>query len=246
MRSTEIGWVLAFAVTAALTVVAPSEAMSTDLSGDVSSDYEPPELPSTIVNHWYVGARGGATFSNDTDFGIAAGTITTGYGDPGFFGAGIVGYDLSPGAGGGGLRVEAELAYLIKHADSQSVPGLGTFSDGAITGDTTALMGFANAYYDVPFSTWSKVFLGGGIGLANVSFNNHGTAATGQLIDTSATAFAWHLTSGVAVTLAANTDLEFGYRFLNISGADLAAVDGTTSSVDSTDHILFAGVRYRF
>lgn len=246
MRNTEIGWLLLFAASITLTAVAPSEALSADLGGDVVTDYEPPELPSTIVNHWYVGARGGAAFSNDTSFAIAAGDVTTGYGDPGFFGSGIVGYDMSPGAGSGGFRFEAELAYLIKYADSQSVPGVGTLGDGAIGGDTTALMGFANAYYDLPFSTWSKVFLGGGIGLANVSFNDHGTTPGGPLIDDSGTAFAWHLTSGVSLAMNESTDLEFGYRFLNINGAELTAVDGTTSEVDSTDHILFAGVRYRF
>ncbi len=238
-----IGLALAtsFGTFSGLAVGGARPASAADLGGDIP-DFEPPDLPSPSLNHYYAGLRGGAVFTNNTEFDLKLASVSTEYGAPGFYGSAMAGYDLSGGRGNG-WRLEAELAYLRSSVDTHTVTGLGSL-DG--TGTRSALIGFANAYYDLAMTENARIFLGGGIGIANVGLNDQGTAPTGTVLNSSATAFAWNLTSGVNLALSSNLDFELGYRYLRIENAGLTAVDGTSNSVDSSDHIVFAGVRYKF
>jgi opacity protein-like surface antigen len=216
-------------------------ARAADFGGE-DVEFTQPDYPSPSLNHYYAGLRGGFDFSNDTEFDRLLTSVSTEYGAPGFYGSAVAGYDLSGGRGNG-WRLEVELAYLRAEADTHSVSGLGALDAG---GSKTALIGFANAYYDLAMTQSTRIFLGGGIGLANLSLNSQNTAATGTLINDSATAFAWNLSSGVNFAVTNNVDLELGYRYLRIENADLVSADGRTNSVDSSDHIIYGGMRYKF
>jgi opacity protein-like surface antigen len=233
-------WLLAGAALILLSPVLPAAAA--DLyAPPPETDYEPPPTESLYrFSPWYVALRGGAVFADDTSFETLGTFVDTSY-ETGPFVAGAIGYQFHSG-----LRAEAELGYLTTSVDSQDVAGVGTFQDDNVTGDTSAFFGLASVYYDLPLNGPIKPFVGAGIGAADVSFEDHGTSATGTLLDESATAFAWHLTGGIDYEIRENVALEVGYRYLAVEDVDVTAFDGTPSSVDVADHIVFAGLRYRF
>lgn len=205
------------------------------------TDYEPPPEAARAPAPWYVALRGGAVFADDTSFAALGTTIDNTY-DAGPFVAGAIGYQF----GAWGLRAEAELGYLESSVSSHDVAGVGNFSNDDAFGDTSAVFGLASLYYDLPLNSPIRPFVGGGIGAADVSFENHGTTPTGTVLDDSSQAFAWHLTAGVNYDIAPNMALEVGYRYLEFDGIDLTAADGTQSSIDQGNHIGFAGLKYRF
>jgi opacity protein-like surface antigen len=206
------------------------------------TDYEPPATDTLYRwSPWYIALRGGAVFADDTSFAALGTTVDTSY-ETGPFVAGAVGYQFQ----NTGLRAEAELGYLTSSVESHEIAGIATFQDGAASGDTSAFFGLASIYYDLPLAMPIRPFVGGGIGLADVSFSGLVTTPGGTLLDDSGTAFAWHLTGGINYDIRDNVALEVGYRYLAVDGVDVTASDGTPASIDTTDHIVFAGLRYRF
>ncbi|MEZ5773567.1 MAG: outer membrane beta-barrel protein [Hyphomicrobiaceae bacterium] len=225
--------------------VGTGPAFAADLSGGPLPGDDPFPLPATYTAPWFVGVRGGVAFPGDTTFNAIGTDIDTSYQTGGFVGA-FVGYDFDGGRkGGGGLRGELEVDRIWADVDSQTVAGTGAFTDGLAGGTTTATVGFANLYYDLPFSPGITPFLGGGIGIASVDFSDH-MAGGAALLSDSDTGFAWNLTSGVDIALTESTDLELGYRYMQISGIDVTALSGQKSTVDLDDHMLFAGIKMRF
>jgi opacity protein-like surface antigen len=230
------------AATALVCVLPVLPAAAADLySPPPETDYEPPPAQGANYSPWYVALRGGAVFADDTSFETLGTTVDTSY-DTGGFVAGAVGYHFR----NSWLRAEAEIGYITSSVDSHDIAGVGTFSEDDASGDTSAFFGLASIYYDIPLNAPIKPFVGGGVGAADVSFEDHGTTATGTVLDDSATAFAWHLSAGVGYELRENVALEVGYRYLAFEGVDLTALDGTETSIDVADHIVFAGLRYRF
>lgn len=241
MQSFKSG-LIALAVAAAVTAGQAMTAGAADLNAP-PPDFEPPLLPSPSQSHFYVGLRGAATFGTDTDIKTLGTTVTTSYDDPGWLVSGFAGYNFVSYPG---LRGELELGYLSDSVLTQQVHGTGTFKNGNASGDASTLFGFASLYYDLPFQQGIHPFIGAGLGFGNVSLNNYSTSATGALIDDSGTGFAYHLTGGVAFDITPNMDLEIGYRYMATTGVDLQAKDGTSTSVDTADHVIFAGLRYKF
>ena len=225
---------------AALALFVPSaSAYAADLyNPPPETDYEPPAA-ERWWSPWYIALRGGATFAGDTTFDTLGGTVD-GSTDTGPFVAGAIGYQFR----NTGLRAEAEIGYLESSIDSLDIGGV-TFENDAVDGDKTAFFGLASVYYDIPFNAPLRPFIGGGIGVADVSLENVGPAG-GALIDDNANAFAWHLTAGATYDINDRLALEAGYRYMAFEGVDLIAADGTETSVDTDDHIVFAGLKYRF
>lgn len=235
------------ALGAAVAIAASSPpARAADLGG-ADEPYKTEPLPEALpyFNPWYIGARGGAAFTNDTDFDALGTGVDSVYATGTYF-SGLIGYDFSSLGGQPGFRGELELGYLQNDIDAHDVNGLGGFSGNNAFGSAAAVVGLASLYYDLPFSPGITPFLGGGIGFADVSFSDQGVTPLGTVMDDSATGFAWHLTSGLDFQLAERTSLELGYRYLAIQGIDLQAVDGTDTSADLDSHIVFAGIKYRF
>lgn len=203
------------------------------------TDYEP--APQAYWSPWYIALRGGAVFADDTSFDTLGTTVDNSY-DTGGYVDGAIGYNFH----NTGLRAEAEIGYLSSSVESHDIAGVGTFDGEDADGDTSAFFGLASIYYDIPLNAPIKPFVGGGIGVADVSFDSHGTSATGTVLDDNSTAFAWHLTGGVGYDINERLALEVGYRYLEFDGVDLTALDGTTTSTDASNHIVFAGLKYKF
>ncbi|MBV6657532.1 MAG: porin family protein, partial [Devosiaceae bacterium] len=192
----------------------------------------------------YIGIRGGAAFVDDTSFTITGpNTVTNEYEDWGLTGSAFAGWgtEFFPGFGG---RVEAELGYSSFDIEDHFVGGAAVASP---TGDTSAFTGVVNTYVDASLGAF-RPFAGVGLGVAQVNFNDHGTAGT-VLMDDSDTALVWQLSGGVGYSLTPKLTLEGMVRYQSIEDVELtstAAGGDLDSSTDLTSTSALVGLRYGF
>jgi opacity protein-like surface antigen len=238
---------------APVTTYAP-EPVTTYAPAPVTPVYQPvaPVVAAPMVKQakkkgWgsqvYVGARGGLSIADDTDFRVAAGTVDNDYETAGYNVAAVVGWRnrLSPRLG---YRVEAELGYQESEIDAHSV-GADNFGSTSF-GDTKTLYGFANLYLDVPVFAGINGVVGGGIGAGRVEFDGHGVDELGTVMDDEDTVFGYHLDAGVSYDINERLSLEAMYRYTSFVDVELEAVDGSTSETDVDSHNVLVGARYGF
>ena len=203
---------------------------------------------------WYVGGDFGAMIVEDVEFDVGAteDAIVVDH-EYGFDGSGFVGYDL------GAFRLEAEVAYKKARIDElETVIGLPgavgqgrtiaqTFVDAG-GGNTTALSFMVNGLLDFGDDDGISGFVGGGVGIARVNFNNQRQFANqGAFIDDSDTRFAWQVVAGVRQAISDNIDVTVRYRFFNV--ADLEGVgfpNGAGYSTRLRTHSLLGGITFNF
>lgn len=224
-------------------------AMAADLPVRVPAAI-PQAAPAPIFSGFYVGLRGGLNWMQDTSFAALPGVTVFNEYDAGWTISGAVGYQFGPVLGAVSPRVEAEVGILRNEIDRHGIPALGVaFSGANAFGRTSATFGLVNAYFDLPiaFGPGSlRPFVGGGIGAAEVRFRDHGTSATGVVMSSSDTVFAWNLATGVAYDLSNGFSVEGMYRYLRFEDVNLRSVAGASSNTDVENHQLMLGVRYRF
>ena len=220
------------ALAAACTFAAYAPAGAADLRGQPSLK-DAPYVDNTPTYRYYLGIKGGWTFPQDTDFNALGLNLNTSY-DTGYVISGVAGVELSRSSAGR-LRGDIEAGYSSANA-----------SGGSAFGRTGITFGLASLYYDFETGTVFKPFIGAGGGIAGVDFKNHGFSPIGTLLNSSDTAYAYHLTAGASVALSASTEVELAYRYFGTTGAELRAVDGTRTSVDTGDHQIMLGLRQKF
>ncbi len=202
---------------------------------------------------WYVGGDFGAMIVEDVSFdvGAAEDAIIVDH-EYGYDGAGFVGYDL------GAFRLEAEVAYKRARIDeletSIALPGARSpgstipqsfFNAGG--GNTTALSFMVNGLLDFGDDDGISGFLGGGVGMARVNFNNQRQFANqGAFIDDSDTRFAWQLLAGVRQAISDNIDVTVRYRFFNVSGLETVGFNGQDFNTRLRTHSLLGGLTFNF
>jgi opacity protein-like surface antigen len=203
--------------------------------------------PSDDPKHPYLNVQVGRTLLQDASVRFQ---------NPGFFNDEIEfdsGYNVSAAFGYdyGRLRLEVELAHRRNEVNNINNLGRSFRADGDIS--ATSLM--LNGYRD--FATGSRVvpYLGGGIGVANVSANKVKLFdVTGEVayIDDDDTVFAYHLATGVAFTLSPTLTLDLGYRFFGTSNPqfddDLALIGIQTNGLETEyhSHNISVGLRIKF
>src|SRR4051812_27905342 len=157
---------------------------------------------------WYVGGEFGAMIVEDTHVRVGATDnafiIDHHYGyDGGLF----VGYDL------GAFRIEAEAAY--KHANADNItntialPGQNraTFATNNVAaGNATALSFMVNGLLDFGDDDGISGFVGGGVGIARVKYNNIRIFSNqaGAFADDSDSRLAWQVVAGVRQAVSDN------------------------------------------
>ena len=206
---------------------------------------------------WYVGGEFGAMIVEDIDIDTdnRNDAITLSH-DYGYDGGLFAGYDL------GGFRLEAEVAY--KKADLDSfvtqvlLPGEGNaFPTGRpfAGGNTSALSFMINGMLDFGDDDGISGFVGGGIGMARVKFNNQRVFAnTAPFIDDSDSKLAWQVFAGVRQAITDNIDVTVKYRFFNVDNLELVALTGgpgvplTARDADARfrSHSLLGGITFNF
>lgn len=233
------------------------------LAGPVSAadllPVEEPVVTPASTSGFYLGSLSSVNFLDDTNFGVAGGTVSTDY-DVGYYSALRAGYNFGS-AGFVSPRVELELGYGSASVDEHSVAGSGAGGIDSF-GDARTFQGYVNGYIDVPlatdgFASGIAPYVGGGVGFMNLDLRKQGVAGVSTLIDDSDTKFAYHLDAGLGINLQKiglfsntslfdNTTLDIGYRFTAADNFDFTARDGTSSSTDFRSNAVTFGLRKQF
>ncbi len=219
-------------------------AIAADLGGGRGSIKDPPlaYVEDVPTYKFYLAVRGGLSFPEDTSFNTLGLGITNEY-DLGYFFSGAAG--VSNLAGVRGLRGELEVGYTQSDIESHNVGGV-KFTGGNAFGRSALTYGLASLYYDFNTGTIVRPFIGAGGGIADVSFENYGVTGVGSVLDSSDTAYAYHITAGANVEITKSLNFELAYRYLGTTGAELTARDGTKTEVDTVDHQIMFGLRQSF
>ena len=214
---------------------------------------------------WYVGGDFGATIVEDIGFDFGIGPVIPGGGgnaqialnhDYGYDAALFVGYDL------GAFRIEAEVAYKRARVDDietsvrlPGAPGTGVPVGGAITPDiypagggrTSALSFMINGMLDFGDDDGVSGFVGGGVGVARVDYNNvRAFSNTAAGIDDSDTRFAWQVVAGLRQAISDNIDITVRYRFFNADNIRTVDFRGLESESRFRSHSLLGGITFNF
>jgi OOP family OmpA-OmpF porin len=203
---------------------------------------------------WYVGGDFGAMIVEDVRFDVgAADDLIIVDHEYGYDAAGFVGYDL------GAFRLEAEVAYKRARIDEIQtgivLPGAagglgrpqGTTVVDAGGGNTTALSFMINGLLDFGDDDGVSGFVGGGVGIARVSFNNQRQFENqGAFIDDSDTRFAWQVVAGVRQAISDNVDVTVRYRFFNTTDLTMVGFNGQDFTTRLRTHSLLGGLTFNF
>jgi opacity protein-like surface antigen len=190
---------------------------SVTLMASVASAAGSPYYPM----HPYFSVHAGWTWLQDADVDYDDPTIFDDEieFDNGYNVGGAFGYDY------GLARLEVELAHRQNDVDKITI----NFDDGTEVfqgdGDFSATNLMLNGYWDLETGSPVVPYLGGGIGIANVSANNvkffDPTFGSVRFVDDDDTVFAYQLAAGIAFALAPPLTLDLGYRFFGTSNPDL-------------------------
>jgi len=220
---------------------------------------------------WYVSPEGGVVFMQDpttdltftnrsiTNFGsiLNAGSLPPG-GDPQFKANMDTGWAAGLAAGYSGLfipqfRAEAEIVYrdnsVNKITESPAVAPC--FSKGCPgTGDVSSLAFMANGYYDILNSSAFTPYIGGGVGVAEVSGNSVGiTSPVHFTFSKSDWEFAYQGIAGVRYSFDPNWSVSVDYRyFATLDPKFTVSIGGTNHSQSTQYHTnnIMLGLAYHF
>ncbi|MEM1288615.1 MAG: outer membrane beta-barrel protein, partial [Pseudomonadota bacterium] len=189
----------------------------------------------------YLGLRGGFSVVDDTEFDIAAGTVSNAYDSANPAGSAFVGFDMRPYSVLG-TRIEIEVGYASNDVESHT---LANASLREPTGTTTALTGAINGYIDAHLGPF-RPFIGAGIGIALVDFDQHGAAAPGMVMDTGSEAFFWQIAGGLGYQVNPALTIEAMARYQSIKDVELTSTDNIDSEADLDSTQAMVGFRYSF
>ena len=180
---------------------------------------------------FYVAADVGAALpkqSNISGMGInASADFDTGWG-----GAAALGYQFERP-----FRTEFELGY--RRAQVNGSGGMAQF------GDADVASGMANAFYDFQNSSRFTPYLGLGLGIASVDFNQVGPFGTAQIDDTT-TSLAYQGILGVGWHLSDSIDVYTDYRYFAATNPNFTTSSGTSVEGEYAEHRLSLGIRWSF
>jgi OmpA-OmpF porin, OOP family len=193
----------------------------------------------------YIGAFGGVSFLDEATGSADGPAPGVSYtvdveSDTGWAGGLVVGYGFSEW-----LRAEGELSYRQNGLDQAKLGPIAVDLDG----DTTALSVMGNVWFDLPLGGPVRPFLGGGLGMSQVSLNDVEVPALGgaQFVDDSDWVFAYQLGGGVAYRVAPGIDITAEYRYFGTENPEfnLDAIP-TTGEFEYSSHSVLFGIRYSF
>jgi opacity protein-like surface antigen len=193
---------------------------------------------------FYAGVRAGGVWADDTQFSITGPNLVENAYELGFTGSLFVGFEVPDLYWGAGARLEAELGYGAFDVDTHTVAGTPVAAANSF-GSTDALTAMANLYVDYNLGAL-RPFVGGGIGVARVEFDNHGVTGNLGIMSDTENGFAWQVMAGVGVDVTQALTLEAMVRYQAISGAELVSSTGPTSTIDLASTQALLGMRYSF
>lgn len=193
---------------------------------------------------FYVGARGGAVWADDTHFTITGPALVENAYELGLAGSLFVGFEVPDLYHGFGMRLEAELGYMHADLDIHTVAGTPVAAADSF-GSTDAFTAMVNAYVDYSIGAL-RPFVGGGIGVARVDFDNHGVTGNLGVMDDRDNGFAWQVSGGLGYDVTAAITLEAMVRYQEIQGVELISSTGPASTIDLSSTQVLLGARLSF
>ena len=190
------------------------------------------------ARRFYVSGFGGLNFLMDPDVGAAGMSIGEGEFDQGFTFGGAVGLRFLDD-----FRAELEASYRQNDIDR-------LFTASA-NGDASSLALMANSYYDFPGIFGSRrtpvrPYLGGGIGVARVAWNDIVVGAS-QITDDDEYIIAYQALAGVGIGVTDSVTLTIDYRFFATPDVELERPSGSSDfQMENLNHSVTAGIRFEF
>lgn len=186
-------------------------------------------------HNWYMAFGLGPAFLNDQDTVQAGITITSEF-DTG------AAFFASLGRSFDNFRAEGEFYIATNQVTAMTGNGITISTDGDFS--TAGLM--LNGYYDIPTGSNWRPYVGGGIGFANLSYNEV-TLMGIPAVNDDDYVFAYQGKAGIAYSFSSPWDATIGYRYLGTSDADFVDVTGFPFTADGVQlHVVEIGVRYRW
>lgn len=178
---------------------------------------------------WYLSGGLGVHHPHDSDV-EGTGINSSVEIDQGLAGLVGVGYDY-----GSSWRTEIEGTY--RGSDVDKVSGVNG------TGEVDAYSAMVNLFYDFDFGGGVEPYIGGGLGMSQVSVDSVGPIG-GSSVDDDDWGYAFQLGAGLAVPLNNRIKLTADYRFLSVQDLSYNTAAGTSVDGDYDDHAIFLGVRF--
>lgn len=191
---------------------------------------------------YYLGVHGGLNFAKDTEFNDSGATGVNVDHDTGSVWGVHTGYDFDP------IRIELEFSHRDDDVDDivGSIAGVGDVSSsGSDNGDVNVDSLMLNGIYD--FASQSKIspFVGAGLGIAWLDFNNVGRAGT-QIADAKDSDFAWQGIAGLRADISEAVEATLSYRYFDTGGINVPLIGGPSIKEDYRAHSLMLGLTVRF
>lgn len=185
----------------------------------------------------YIAVQGGVSQPESHDFRMQSGARVDTKLEDGYVVVGALGRSFQ-----NNTRLEIEGAYRENEVDNHTVSGPALAGS---TGEAKVASGMVNGYYDIPTSASIKPYVGVGVGVANVDFQNYTTTANGEILDDSETVMAYQGMAGLSAPITARLSVNAEYRYFATS--DVEVESGTRKS-DTTynTHNITVGARYTF
>lgn len=201
------------------------------------------EAPSPASGVYIAGHVGNA-FVMDSDYEADAATLTALMEPLGLYASGAVGMDI-----GGGLSLEAALAYQSADVDEVSLTRLGSFTglnvtESDVEGSMSALSLMANGRLEFAQESRVRPYLTGGLGLARVAIDDLKDDGGTILPDDSDFVFAYQAGTGVMLPLSNSTSVDLGYRYFATTDADLSD-QGAPYTAGFESHVILIGMKHR-
>lgn len=199
-----------------------------------------PALASAETYEGWYGSIGGA-YNGLRDSDISGARTGKAEWSAGYGAIGALGYSF----GATPLRLEGELGYRRNNLDS--VSGLAPAAlNGSGSGHVSAYTGMLNLLWDIMPAQRFTPYVGAGMGVASLHFDNLRGANGGSITDDSDAAFAYQGIIGASYAITPTILLNLDYRYLGTT--DAKGLSGPTGPVEIeyNTHTVLAGVTFRF
>ncbi len=196
--------------------------------------------PALAEDRTYVGIHGMWADLKSNDFQVAPGTIDTEY-DSG------AGFGITLGRSFGQLRGEVEYTARMNDVKSHALNGGGTLPGSKGEASSSAFM--VNGYYDIDTDSAVTPYVGAGLGMAKVKFDEFGVAPIPDVLNDSETQFAYQFMAGADFSVSDNWSIFAEYRYFATEDVDVttsAVTGGVGNSISYSTNNVLLGARIRF
>jgi opacity protein-like surface antigen len=195
---------------------------------------------TSLADSTYVGIHGMWTDLKDFDFNVGPGTVESQF-DSG------AGFGITLGRSFDQFRGELEYTARMNDIKSHSLNGGATLPGSRGEAKSDAFM--LNGYYDIDTNSAFVPYVGAGIGMAKVKFDNFGVAAIPNVLNDSESQFAYQFMAGGEYRFADTWGLFAEYRYFATSDVDVtttAATGSVSNSIAYKTNNVLLGARFRF